>query len=57
MLTPMCNHSTVTRMYIICDIFVKSLIAFNMFEDVFFLLLADHILITLLPDLCQRTFS
>ena len=31
--------------------------AFNMFEDVFLLLLADHILITLLPDLCQRTFS
>ena len=57
MLTPMCNHSTVTRMYIICDIFVKSLIAFNMFEDVFLLLPADHILITLLPDLCQRTFS
>ena len=43
MLTLMCNHSSVTSMYIICDIFVKSLIALNMFEDVssFFLLITS----------------
>ena len=59
--TTMLTRCVATALWRSCTSFVtyfwRVWSAFNMFEDVFLLLLVDHILITLLPDLCQRTFS